>query len=248
MDFTIGYSSQRLGDCNMISRLLILGLNIIILATLLGAYGLIVGDNGLIGVSASMGLVGGVLVIYSSAPVEASTSSLMSYTGTLVNAVTSTLEDLDLLDSNICSIRKRDMYLLVFSKVPCPLRVDPGIGFTGGSPYLAIPIEPLPIETPGSSSELSDKAIEDQLRSILVDELSICKSVRVESESGLYRVQISGLNEQLREYVEYPVDPYTIITLSTITQITPMNCTRLINRVNIPDGILLVTRVEEVTE
>jgi hypothetical protein len=152
----------RAGGLPLNTRLLILGLNILVVSLLLVVYGVLVGDNGLVGVAVSLGIVGGVLVVYSTTPQDPSIIALTSYSEILVNATTSALEDLDLLEPSICAIRRADLTLLVYSKTPCPVEVDPGLGFTSGSPYLAIPVK-TPIELTESSSEPAVTQLERNL-------------------------------------------------------------------------------------
>lgn len=231
----------------MNTRLLILGLNILVVSLLLVVYGVLVGDNGLVGVAVSLGIVGGVLVVYSTTPQDPSIMALTSYSEILVNATTSALEDLDLLEPSICAIRRADLTLLVYSKTPCPVEVDPGLGFTSGSPYLAIPVK-TPIELTESSSEPVVIQLERNLVTLLVDEYSACRSVRVEEEGGFIRVYITGLAETLRQYCERPVDPYALLVLALASSILGARCIRLVDKKATPDGLILVLGVEQVGE
>jgi len=229
------------------TRLLIFGLNVLVISLILVVYGVVVGDNGLVGVAVSIGLVGGVLVVYSTTPQDPSIMALTSYSDILVNAVTSALEDLDLLESSICTVRRTDATLLVYSKTPCPIEVDPGLGFTSGSPYLAIPVK-TPSEVIESTSESAITLLERNLVTILVDEYSACRSVRVEEEGGFIRVYITGLVETLKQYCERPLDPYVLLVLSSASRILGARCIRLVDKKNMPDGLLLILGVERVGE
>jgi len=228
------------------TSLLILGLNIVVVSALLSLYGLIIGDSGLVGIAASLGLAGGVIVAYSRAPQDPSTTSLLNYSKALVNTVTSVLEDLDLLESNICIARKDTELLMVYSKTPCPVEVDPGLGFSSGSPYLAIPIETPSIEiTETSSTSITEESIERVLRSLLVDDLTICRGVKVASEGESYRVFITGLAEYLKDFTKYPIDPYTMLVLTIVSYTTSARCVRLVQRIHMPEGLMLILRVEK---
>lgn len=231
----------------MNARLFVFGINIIVISLILVVYSVLVSDNSLIGVAVSVGLVGGVLVVYSTTPQDPSVMALTSYSEILVNAVTSTLEDLDLLESNICAVRRTNNTLLVYSKTPCPIEVDPGLGFTSGSPYLAIPVK-TPIELTESSSEPAVTQLERNLVTLLVDEYSACRTVRVEEEGGFIRVYIAGLAETLRQYCERPVDPYALLVLALASSILGARCIRLVDKKATPDGLILVLGVEGVGE
>uniref|UniRef100_A0A7C4FHH0 Uncharacterized protein n=1 Tax=Ignisphaera aggregans TaxID=334771 RepID=A0A7C4FHH0_9CREN len=228
------------------TSLLFLGLNIVIISILLSLYGFFTGDSGLVGIAASLGLAGGVIAAYSRVPQDPATASLLSYSKTLVNAASSALEDLDLLESTICIAKRGAELLLVYSKAPCPTKVDPGLGFASGSPYLAIPIE-LPGAGGGAealSSSTAGEPLERVLRSLLVEEFALCRSVRVDVEGESYRVYITGLAEFLKDFTRYPVDPYTVLVLSTLAQATPAECVRVVQRSYAPEGLLLIARVE----
>ena len=220
-----------------------LGINIVVVAVLLAVYSFVIMDTGLLGVAISLALVGGVMVVYSTAPQDPTTNFLLNYSKNLVNVLTSSLEDLDLLDSNIWIARRSDTTLAVFSRTPCIEDVDPGIGFSGGSPYIAIPIE-VPA-TEYTASVESSEDVERMLRSLLIDEFSICRNVDVSYEDGLYRVTVIGLSSSLNEFMKYPLDPYTVITLATISRVLGARCVKLVGRRSIPDGVEIFVKVEK---
>jgi len=225
------------------NSLLILGVNILVVSVLIAIYGVLIGDGGLVGIGLSISLVGGVLVVYSTIPQDPSLVALASYSDLLVDALTSTLEDLDLLESQLCGVRRSGEILLVYSKTPCLLEVDPGVGFAGGSPYLALPVSTLSVLVE-SSSESTSTLLERSLTAVLVEEFSACKSVKVEEESGLYRVYITGLADVLKKYLERPVDPYTLLVLAVSSETLQVECIRLVERRVTPDGVLLVLKAE----
>ncbi len=228
------------------NRLLVLGVNVVVVSVLLVVYGILLGDSGLVGIGFSASLLGGVLVAYSTTPRDPSVVALLNYSDILVDAVTSTLEDLDLLESQVCSIKRGDVTLLVYSRTPCPLEVDPGVGFAGGSPYLAIPTTRLStLVESASSSESTSSLLERSLAAVLVDELSACRSVRVEEEADQYRVYITGLADVFKQYLERPLDPYTLLVLAVSSEVLPATCIRLVERKIARDSVLLVLGAEK---
>lgn len=230
----------------MNTRLLVLGVNIIVVSALLAVYGILVGNSGLVGIALSVGILGGILVVYSTTPQDPSVVALASYSEILVNAVTSTLEDLDLLESRICAVKRDNYTYLVYSKTTCPLGVDPGVGFTGGSPYLAIPASTPSVLVESSSEPTSSTTLlERSLTEILVGEFSACRGVRVEEEGGFYRVHIMGLTGLLKQYLERPVDPFTLFVLVVSSEILRAGCVKLIEKKITPDGVLIVLRSEK---
>ncbi|MGB9827210.1 hypothetical protein IMZ38_03000 [Thermosphaera chiliense] len=229
----------------MTQQLLVLGLNMLIIAGLLAAYGLATGYNNLVGVAASLGVLGGVFIAYSRIPRDPAVSSLLNYSKILVEGVTSTIEDLDLLDASLCIVTKGSEVLAVYSKIPCPSRVDPGLGFAGGSPYLAIPLDMPVLELVESSTGELD-TIEKALRTIVIEELGMARDVGVSATGNIYRVYVSGLADALKEYVKYPVDPYSIIIASTLARAAMINYLRVIEKTQTLDGVLITLGVGEV--
>lgn len=226
------------------NRLLVLGVNVLVVSVLLVAYGFLVGESGLVGVGFSASILGGVLAVYSTIPQDPSVVALVNYSSLLLNAVTSVLEDLDLLDPQVCAIRRGDVTLLVYSETPCPFKVDPGVGFSGGSPYLAIPTS-TPSTLYEATGESTSTLLERSLTALLVDEFSVCKGVRVEEEAGQYVVYITGLADVSKQFLERPLDPYTLLVLTVSSGVLAATCVRLIERRISPDGVLVVLRAEK---
>ncbi|MFN3268535.1 MAG: hypothetical protein ACK416_04680, partial [Zestosphaera sp.] len=83
-------------------RLFVLGIDIIIVSVLLAVYGLITSNAGLVGVSVSVGIVGGVVVVFSAAPGEPALGVILNYASMLAHVTTAVVEDLDLLNSKVC--------------------------------------------------------------------------------------------------------------------------------------------------
>uniref|UniRef100_A0A7C2FDH6 Uncharacterized protein n=1 Tax=Thermosphaera aggregans TaxID=54254 RepID=A0A7C2FDH6_9CREN len=229
----------------MNQQLLVLGLNILIIAGLIAVYGLATGYNNLVGVAASLGVLGGVFIVYSRIPRDPAVSSLLNYSKILVEGVTSAIEDLDLLDASLCIVTRGSEILAVYSKIPCPTRVDPGLGFAGGSPYLAIPVNIPVLELlEASTGEL--ESVERALRTIMVEELSMAKEVGVSATGSIYKVYVSGLADALKEFVKYPVDPYSIIVASTLARAAMAKSLKVIEKTPTLDGLSITLGVGEV--
>jgi len=223
-----------------LNKLLVLGINIVIASILLLAYGLVMAMPSVIGVSMSMAVIGGVIAVYSSLPRDPEAGFLLSYVKTLVNGLTAAIEDLDLLDAHSSIVRSGAGTLLIVSRAPCVENVDPGLGFSQGSPYIAIPLESLSTVFEGVSAE----DVESFLRAVLVDELSICRAVSVSVEGNIYRVALSGLSDLLKEFTRYPLDPYTVVTLLALSRVAGARCVRLVDRSVTPEGVVLAVGVE----
>lgn len=220
--------------------LLLLGVNTVLVSALLAIYGVVTQDGGLVGVAVSSGLVGGVFLVYGASREEPRLGSVLSYLSILANAATAVIEDLDLLDGRVCVVSKEEM-VAVYTKTDCPASVNPGLGFTSGSPYLSIPVNVF--RDISALEESSAESLEGALRSILVEDLGLCRGVRVEAGGGnLVTVYATGLADVLREYSRYPVDPFTLLTAAATARLAGRDVL-VVERSGIPDGLRLVLRV-----
>lgn len=210
-------------------RFVVLGLNIIIVSSLVAIYGYIVNEPALIGVGASTGMLGGVLVVLAYVPVEPSQEAISSYLATIVNGITTVLEDLDLLNYKLCvDNTKGKSTLLVYSKTDCPRSPNPGIGQHLHMPYLSIPTgifqDVFKLETVTSSS------LEDALSNMMVSVLGVCRVVKVEIRGDFIVVDVIGISRVLLDYLKYPVDPVTVITTILVTKLTNASRLELVER------------------
>ncbi|MEM1961949.1 MAG: hypothetical protein QW564_03655 [Sulfolobales archaeon] len=220
--------------------LVILGANAVLVSATLAIYGVISHDRGLVGIAVSAGLVGGVFLVYGLSREEPRLGSVLSYLSILANASTAVLEDLDLLDSKLCVIGGEPM-VAVYTKAECPASVNPGLGFTFGSPYFSIPIDLF--RDVSTLEEVTAESIESALRGVLVEELGLLRSVRVEAGGGsLFTVYATGLSDALSEYSRYPVDPFTLLMAVATARLTGRDVL-VVERSRVPDGVRLVLRV-----
>lgn len=227
----------------MNTRLVIAGSNIVLISGLVAIYGLATGDSELIGLSLSFGMIGATVIVYGTGYGELGPEFLLQYLKTLVESATVVLETLDLLDGNICGIvDSNGNILVVFSKstASCKQSVGPGLGFSGGSPYYAIPVSTLPEIQ--SAEELDSKVVEDTLSNVLVSELSVCKSVKVNIAGEVVEVYIAGISELVRELANYPLEPIALLTTALLTKIT-RRPVAIVEKTSIPGGAKLVLRV-----
>jgi len=220
--------------------LVILGANAVLVSATLAIYGVISHDRGLVGIAVSAGLVGGVFLVYGLSRDEPRLGSVLSYLSILANASTAVLEDLDLLDSKLCVISGEPM-VAVYTKTECPASVNPGLGFTFGSPYFSIPIDSF--RDVSTLEEVTAESIESALRGILFEELGLLRSIRVEAGGGsLFTVYATGLSDALSEYSKYPVDPFTLLVAVATARLTGRDVL-VVERSSVPDGVRLVLRV-----
>ncbi|MEM2284483.1 MAG: hypothetical protein QXL29_07735 [Zestosphaera sp.] len=225
-------------------RLLVLGTDIVIVSILLVVYGLITSDTGLVGVGASIGVVGGVVVVYSFTPGEPALDAVLNYASMLVHAATAVVEDLDLLNSKVCVHGTSTPALIVFSKTGCPDNPNPGVGFAGSSPYFSIPVDVF--RDVEKLEELSAQRLEDSLNSLIAGELALCKAVRVEQRGEFLAINVIGLAKPLADYTKYPLDPVVLLVLATIARLVGESKIHLVEKEATPGYTRLVVRVEKI--
>lgn len=229
----------------MNAKLTVLGVNVTLVSLLLGIYGVYVDDRGLLGVAVSAGIVGGVLIVYSLEPVVP-TRGALSYTSILVNAVTAVLEDLDLLNGNLCAVNDGENLLIVYSKSSCVSGFNPGIGVTMGSPYLSIPVPESAFSDVIEMGDLEVSALESSLSSVLVEGLGLFKGVKVERRGDTISVELVGLAKSLSEYARYPVNPAVLLTLAVIGKLWGRGRAILVDRKEDMESVHLIIKVERV--
>jgi len=225
------------------TRLAVLGINIVLVSAFLAVYGLLVNDNGLVGLAMSAGIVGGVLIVYSTAPGEPSLEAVLSYTTLLVDAVTAVLEDLDLLNGKVCVLNTGRNALVLYSKGYCAWDVNPGVGFVASSPYFSVPVHAF--ADTAELEELNGNALESALNALLVDELGLCESIKVEQRGEVFSVNVIGIAKTLTDYARYPLNPVTLLTLIAVSKLAGRGKVYLVDRQEAPRTIRLVVRVEK---
>lgn len=224
-------------------RLFLLGINVVLASTLLATYGLLSNNVGLVGLATSAGIIGGVLMAYSTVPKEPSIKAILSYTSMIVSTTASVLEDMDLLGSKICALNTGDSVLITYSKVVCPDNVNPGIGFTVNSPYLSIPANVF--KDVMGLEELSARALEEALTSVLVDDLGLCRVIRVEQRSDLITIHVAGVAKYLLDYSKHPLDPIVLLILATIARLIGSGKVYLVEKSEMLGSTRIVVRVEK---
>lgn len=199
----------------MNKSLLILSSNILVISSLILLYGVVNQEPSLIGVSLSSILTGLVLLMLSFAVSESIINSLTEYLSLTNNALTSVIENVDLLESDFYVARVDNELRLVMLKRGKPEAVIPGLGVKFGEPYLAIPVENV-LEEVTQVNEVTEKVVETNLNSVLVDTLGLCGRVVVKLTEKLIRVDLINVNKVLRRFEKMPLDPAkTLVAVAT---------------------------------
>jgi len=198
-------------------KYVLLGVNVIVLGVLMAVYSYLIMSTQLLGVSASIILVGLVVLVLGYSYVEPTTSFLIDYSREVSRFASLVLEDLRL--SNILPstlIRDSRLYLVISNVRPeDSSKLSPGINIVGGEPLLLIPINTM-LETNPPSSLYE---VESRLRDRLIGEYGLCNSLVVQGGDGGLRLRLIGLDTRLLEIELAPLNPLDIIVLTTLSSV-----------------------------
>ncbi|MGC9011492.1 hypothetical protein [Thermogladius sp.] len=192
----------------MILRYMVAGLNIVVIASILIAYGVVTGSQPIIGMGASTAVIGVVLIFTSASTSESLLLSLKEYSLASTVAITSILQDADMLGVRPCYMRgSGGEEYVVFSK-SAPLAIHkPGVGYAD-TPYIAFPI----------SSVLADydKLSTADLRSALCSNRGLCNNIALSEEEGSVRVVLFNLPPEFADLLKYPYNPLVGYVLAAV--------------------------------
>lgn len=203
-------------------RYFILGVNISLISALLTLYGLITNNPGLIGLFASTLITGLVIITLSFSTREGLLNTLINYSTILTKSTTSIIEDFDLLEATPIVTSKNNNIYIVLAKNNSINPPEPGLGFDKNTPYLAIPVDDLMKDIEGLG-EVDESLIEAELSEVLVDELSICRRIHVEYYNKTIKVTLSEVDGGIREFLKYPLDPATLLTMIALNKLINKN-------------------------
>lgn len=199
----------------MNKSLLILSSNILVISSFTLIYGIVNQEPSLVGVSISSILMGLVLLMFSFAVTESVINSLVEYSSLVNGALTSIIENVDLLESDFYVTRVDGELRLVIIKRGRPEAIIPGLGVKLGEPYLAIPVEEV-LKEVTQVDEISEKTIETNLNSVLVESLGLCGRVTVKLTGKLIRVDLININKVLKRFNGMPLNPLnTLVAVAT---------------------------------
>lgn len=190
----------------MNKSLFILSSNILVISSFTLVYGIVNQEPSIIGVSISSILMGLVLLMLSFAVTESVINSLVEYSSLVNNALTSIIENVDLLESSLYVTHTDGELRLVMIKRGRPETVVPGLGVKLGEPYLAIPVEEV-LKEVTQVDEISERTIETNLNFVLVESLGLCDRVGVKLTGRLIRVDLININKVLKRFNGTPLNP-----------------------------------------
>lgn len=203
-------------------RYFILGVNVSLISALLTLYGLLSNNPGLVGLFASTLITGLVITTLSFSTREGLLNTLINYTTMLTKSATSIIEDFDLLEATLIATRKNNSIYIVLARSNDINPPEPGIGFYKNTPYLAIPVDDL-MKDVEELGEVDKSVIEAELNEVLVDEFSICRRIHIEHYNKTINLTLIEVDEKIREFLKYPLDPATLLTMITLNKLINKN-------------------------
>jgi hypothetical protein len=199
--------------------LAVLGVNVVAVSVLAAVYGLYTQDTAILGVALSVSLVGAVLLAMSFASSGAVLSSLVEYAEIASRALTTVVEDLDLLRSRLLATVDGGEVRLAIARTPDPGSLGTGIGVRYGEPYISFPVGRV-LEGATVVTELDGRSLESALGSVLVDSLGLCSRVVTEVSGRFVRVELYGISRPLERMCGMPVNPVNVLTAVALARVT----------------------------
>ncbi len=194
---------------------------------------------GLSGILAGLGLIGA-----GSSPPEGPSVALGEIISLLLNALTSITEEFDLTNSSLMVVGGNDAKIVVSPK-ETPSSINPGVGVTGGTPYLAIPLGHI-LEEISPLNNIDEVSLRNTLSDIVITHLNVGKLVDTTLLApGVLRVSIAGLRDEISELEgKYPISPLTILLLAILYRLTGKGL-RVKETGRIVDGAYWILEMEE---
>jgi len=196
------------------ARLLILGVNVLGLSAVLGIYGALTGSTQLLGVAASLTVVGATAAVAAFAHREPEARMLEDYTRLIAPLAVKVLEDLRLTGSLPTAIRNGDsLYLAVANPEHLEKLASTGstyIGLVDGAPAVVLEVPRSLLEELRGLAGAGDA--ESRLRSVLVEAYSAASTVTLTVEGGTARLRLDDVSPRLIEEYNHPLSPLDTLT------------------------------------
>ena len=213
------------------------GANIATISLVALVYGILSGSPQVTGLSLS-GVLAGIAVIgVGASPPPGPSTALQEISRLLLNTITSINEQLDLNDATV-QVVMRDQPLIVLAKDDVET-LEPGIGATSKTTYVAIPLSGV-LEEVSRLPEINYLDLRNALTEILIDSLGVAKLADVDLSSGSkVKVTLAGVARDLLDLENYPLSPLTLLLLASLGRITG-SVVRLVGKGRTPEGLYWV--------
>ena len=204
----------------MRTGLIAAGANIAVVSLFAVLYGVFSNSSQILGLGLSGVLAGLGLVGVGASPPEGPSTALEEIIGILLNALSAITEELDLNNTRI-GITGGEEAKIIISTREASRHIPPGVGVSGGTPYLAIPVGHI-LEEVSTLQYPEEAVLRNNLSDIIVTHLNIAKLVDIVFlEHGLARISIAGVREEIGGFERrYPLSPLTLLLLVILYRLT----------------------------
>ena len=194
-------------------RLVVLGVNVVVVAFIVGLVGWFAREYYLIGIAASIALFAIVSITIGLGHSEPSLEFLSRYSDVLRSVVLTLLEHLNINPVNLYAVPKDKIVYLIASSMERPPK-NPGsfIRVEDNQVYLGIEVPP-PKEQPAEMVSLDN--IGDYIREIVSSRYGIAGNVNVSVKDKTITILIENIEPQLLEFVKKPLSPISVFLLTS---------------------------------
>jgi len=193
-------------------RIFIFASNMLLASIVLALIGYFTGSYSIIGAAASIGTVGGALLVIGLGYREPSVNLMVRYCEIARSVLAKIAEDMGLASHTLYAFPEGDEVTIAISKPnTVPRDPKPLVG-VGEAPYVAFRVrfeEPL--------AEVGGNAL-DVFRSRIVELYSVSRNVEVRVEERGCTVVFEDLNEVIKPLVKKPLSPVTITAFAELAR------------------------------
>ena len=220
--------------------IVIAGANIAAISLVALAYGVLTNSPQVVGISLS-GIMTGIAIAGAGAsPPQGPSLALQYASKLLLNAITSIGEQLDLNNATLQVIIS-DPPLLVLSNEETLEHVDPGIGATSTTTYMAVPLSGV-LEEVERLPSLNYIDLRNIATELITGSLGIGRIAEVEVNGDIVRVSIAGVPPELESLEAYPITPLTILIMALISKLAGSRV-KLVKRGRTPEGYYWIVQL-----
>ena len=197
----------------MESKYILLGINLIITAVILGIISVASNQYNLLGVSSSIIIFGFTSLAVGFSYREPSMDFLVYYASFIRNNFLRVIEDLDLLDHKLFVIPgEKESYIVLSKDEMDDVSLESFIGYSEKGQYMVLKVDKL---VSFGESEVDPEVF---LRSKIVDNYMLASSVYVVRENNVYRVTIGSVNSRFVEVFDRPLSPFSLLVCQIVAE------------------------------
>ncbi len=218
-------------------RLIVLGVNLIVVSLIVGLIGWFSREYYILGIAASISLFGIVSLTIGLGHREPSMEFVTRYTEALRNTVLTLLDHLGINPANLYAIPKgRNVYLVATSMDNPPKNPEPFIRIDKDSPYLGIEIPP-PKDYIPETIPLNE--ISSYIKELIASRYAIAGNVSAHVEDNTITILLENIDPQLLDFIKKPLSPVTVFILVSTARV--LNKSLALRNEVIEDNSLTIT-------